>query len=206
LRIGDFYNTKVLFDSLTITYEPLVWDLNPEGIGVQPMIANITMGFKFIGGSDLSGPIARLQNAITFNFFANTGVYDDRNDRKKEKTESNKTTNTIIADQYEAMYNPKVYEMTVDGTEIKQNTVTEKSKTAADIITENVTKTPVKTEPVNSYVSKYGYIYNIINNPPKRWVKVIDKDSNLILETAPSFSATDEQLLLEAKLGLNDNI
>ena len=82
LRIGDFFDTKIIINNLNIDYEPIVWDLNQEGIGVQPMIANITMQFNFIGGSDLTGPIARLQNAVTFNFFANTGVYDDRNDRK----------------------------------------------------------------------------------------------------------------------------
>ena len=42
LRIGDFYHTKIIIDSLTIDYDPLVWDLNPEGVGVQPMIANVT--------------------------------------------------------------------------------------------------------------------------------------------------------------------
>jgi len=206
LRIGDFYNTKVLFDSLTITYEPLVWDLNPEGIGVQPMIANITMGFKFIGGSDLSGPIARLQNAITFNFFANTGVYDDRNDRKKEKTESDKTTNTIIADQYEAMYNPKVYEMTVDGTEIKQNTVTEKPKTAADSITENVTKTPVKTEPVKPFKSAYGYTYEIEKTSNKKRVGVFEENGqvNILYTQWYDLSADDNVILLVARLEMNE--
>lgn len=108
LRIGDFYNTKVVFDSLNIDFDPLVWDLNQEGIGVQPMIANVTMNFKFIGGSDLTGPIARLQNAITFNFFANTGVYDDRNDRitnHEYNTDTKKYEN-----KYDALYNPGVYD------------------------------------------------------------------------------------------------
>jgi hypothetical protein len=50
LRIGDFYNTKIVIDNIGLDYEPLVWDLNPEGIGVQPMIANVNMSFKFIGG------------------------------------------------------------------------------------------------------------------------------------------------------------
>ncbi|MFN9954130.1 MAG: hypothetical protein ACK55I_13605, partial [bacterium] len=40
LRLGDFYNTKIIIDNITFDYEPIVWDLNPEGIGVQPMIAN----------------------------------------------------------------------------------------------------------------------------------------------------------------------
>jgi hypothetical protein len=75
LRIGDFYYTKIIIDSVNITYEPLQWDLNPEGIGVQPMIAKVSLGFKFIGGSSLGGPIKQLQNAVSYNFFANTGTY-----------------------------------------------------------------------------------------------------------------------------------
>jgi hypothetical protein len=80
LRIGDFYNTKIIIDNVSFDYEPLVWDLNPEGIGVQPMIANVNMSFKFIGGSTLLGPINKLQNALSFNYFANTHVYDVRAD------------------------------------------------------------------------------------------------------------------------------
>ena len=33
------------------------------------MLANINLNFKFIGGQDLSGPIKRLQNAITSNYY-----------------------------------------------------------------------------------------------------------------------------------------
>ena len=80
LRIGDFYNTKIVMDNVSFDYEPLVWDLNPEGIGVQPMIANVTISFKFLGGSTLLGPINKLQNALSFNYFANTQVYDVRAD------------------------------------------------------------------------------------------------------------------------------
>ena len=80
LRIGDFYNTKIVIDNVSFDYEPLVWDLNPEGIGVQPMIANVNISFKFIGGSTLLGPINKLQNALSFNYFANTHVYDVRAD------------------------------------------------------------------------------------------------------------------------------
>ena len=78
LRIGDFFNTKIIPTSLGLTYEEL--DLNPEGIGVQPMIANVTMGFHFVGGSGLKESVDKLQNALTFNFYANTEIYDDRAD------------------------------------------------------------------------------------------------------------------------------
>jgi len=78
LRVGDFYNTKIIPTTLGITYEEL--DINPEGIGVQPMIANVTMAFNFVGGSGLKESIDKLQNALTFNYYANTEVYDDRAD------------------------------------------------------------------------------------------------------------------------------
>ncbi len=106
LRIGDFYNTKIVIDNISIDYEPLVWDLNPEGVGVQPMIANVTMSFKFIGGSTLEGAINKLQNALSFNYYANTQVYDARADYiskdKPFKKVGRKTINdngeTVISD------------------------------------------------------------------------------------------------------------
>ena len=78
LRVGDFYNTKIIITNMNIGYDPLVWDLNEEGIGVMPMIANVDLSFNFIGGSDLGGPIQRLQNATSFNYYANASVYDNR--------------------------------------------------------------------------------------------------------------------------------
>jgi hypothetical protein len=78
LRVGDFYHSKVVIDSCNFSYEDGKFDLNPEGIGVQPMIVSVTMGFKFIGGQGLKGPIDELQNALSFNFFGNTEMYDER--------------------------------------------------------------------------------------------------------------------------------
>jgi len=78
LRIGDFYHSKVIIDSINFQYEDNKFDLNPEGIGVQPMIASVSISFKFIGGQSLKGPIEELQNALSFNFFANTEMYDER--------------------------------------------------------------------------------------------------------------------------------
>jgi hypothetical protein len=78
LRVGDFFHTKVIPTSLSIAYEGL--DINPEGIGVQPMIAKVTMAFNFVGGSGLKESVDKLQNALTFNYYANTEIYDDRAD------------------------------------------------------------------------------------------------------------------------------
>ena len=83
LRIGDFYHTKIAIDNVSLSYDPLIFDLNPEGIGVQPMIANVQMNFKFIGGQSLKGPVSKLQNALTHNFFANTEVFDSRADESE---------------------------------------------------------------------------------------------------------------------------
>ena len=88
LRIGDFYHTRIVIESVSIDFNDSGWDMNPEGIGVQPMFAKISLNFKFLGGSDLYAPISRLQNALSFNYYANQGVYDNRSDKgiyKKQK-------------------------------------------------------------------------------------------------------------------------
>jgi hypothetical protein len=78
LRIGDFFHTKIIPDGVSFSYEPLVLDQNPEGIGVQPMIVAVSMNFKIIGGMGIAKPVEELQNALSFNFYANTEVYDER--------------------------------------------------------------------------------------------------------------------------------
>jgi hypothetical protein len=77
LRIGDFYNCKIVPDGgLTLSYENL--DINPEGVGVQPMIVTVKLTYKMIGGHGLKEPVERLQNALSFNYYANTEIYDER--------------------------------------------------------------------------------------------------------------------------------
>lgn len=90
LRIGDFIYSRVIITSMSINYGDNQWDLNPEGIGVQPMMAKVNLGITILGGQSLEGPISRLQNAITFNHYANAGVYDNRADRAKPNEEPNK--------------------------------------------------------------------------------------------------------------------
>lgn len=78
LRIGDFYHSKIVIRDVGITFDEATWDLNPEGIGVQPMIANVSLQVNFIGGQGLEKPIEKLQNALSSNFYANTEMYDER--------------------------------------------------------------------------------------------------------------------------------
>lgn len=87
LRIGDFFHTKICIDSISITYGAggdVLWDLNQEGVGVQPMFADVNISFKFIGGQDIGGVVETLQNAVSSNFYANASVYDFTA-RRKEK-------------------------------------------------------------------------------------------------------------------------
>jgi len=78
MRIGDFYHSKVAIRDVNISFEDSPWDLNPEGIGIQPMIANVTLQVSFIGGHGLEKPVEMLQNALSSNFYANTEMYDYR--------------------------------------------------------------------------------------------------------------------------------
>jgi hypothetical protein len=88
LRIGDFFHTKIIPTSLGLTFEQL--DINPEGIGVQPMLAKVTMGFNVIGGMGLKEPVQQLQNALSFNYYANTEIYDERAVATEDTSERDK--------------------------------------------------------------------------------------------------------------------
>ena len=78
LRVGDFYHTKIVPTSIGFTYDKAPLDMNPEGIGVQPMMVNVSLQFNIIGGMGLKGPVDELQNALSFNYYANTEMYDER--------------------------------------------------------------------------------------------------------------------------------
>ena len=78
LRIGDFYNTKIVPGTISFTYENNLLDINPEGIGIQPMIVKVSLSFSMIGGHGLAKPVEQLQNALSFNYYANTEIYDER--------------------------------------------------------------------------------------------------------------------------------
>jgi hypothetical protein len=76
LRIGDFFHTKIVIESMSISYdEGVLWDLNPEGIGVQPRLASVSLTVSYLGGQSLLSPIRELQNALGFHFYANTETF-----------------------------------------------------------------------------------------------------------------------------------
>ena len=94
LRIGDFFHTKVIIDNMQIDYTDAPWDMNPEGMGMQFMIADVKLQLKLIGGQSLQTPIAALQNALSYNYYANstfynTGVYKTATEAEDAQIEAN---------------------------------------------------------------------------------------------------------------------
>lgn len=113
LRIGDFFNTKIIIENLTIDYDDAPWDMNPEGFGMQPMIAEITLNLKLIGGQSLEGPIAALQNAISFNHYANStftdkGIYNHptrvAQNEKQYRNEVNEEEKRKLREKFEQYF------------------------------------------------------------------------------------------------------
>jgi hypothetical protein len=95
LRIGDFFHTKIVIDSINFKYEDGRFDLNPEGIGVQPMICDVSLNFNFIGGQGIKEPVSKLQNALSFNYYANTEMYDERAEVTEELQQQELTDELI---------------------------------------------------------------------------------------------------------------
>lgn len=77
LRIADFFYTKVIIENVTIDYTDAPLDTNPENFGMQYMRASVTLQMKVIGGQSLKGPIDALQNAVSFNYYANSTFKND---------------------------------------------------------------------------------------------------------------------------------
>jgi len=148
LRIGDFYHTKIVIDTVNLTFDPLLWDLNPEGIGVQPMLAKVDLNFKFIGGSSLGGPINDLQNAVSFNFFANTSVYNRRKNVTVSDPKQSGGLKGVGVKTDTFGYGSFITPGQVDGTKDSPDIIPENielSKSKADVNTpaENITEKPV---------------------------------------------------------------
>jgi outer membrane protein OmpA-like peptidoglycan-associated protein len=162
LRIGDFYHSKIIIRDVNISYEEGVWDLNPEGIGVQPMIASVTCSIAFIGGQGLSKPVERLQNALSSNFFANTEMYDERSIATNE-TIGGKDAKTFTKEFLQSLPQIQLQSPTADPNTNK-NDINEsyiaKSQNGKDLIyTQNIDEVFTNTK---NYFDKYVSTYNNI--------------------------------------------
>jgi len=72
IRLGDQFHTKAIIENMELNYDDAPWDMNPEGMGLQFMTADVTMSLKLIGGQSLKEPIDALQNAVSFNYYGNS--------------------------------------------------------------------------------------------------------------------------------------
>ena len=140
LRVGDFYHTKIAINQMSIRYEPLHLDLNPEGIGVQPMLADVSLSFYFIGGHGLKEPVAQLQNALSFNYYANTEMYDER----AVETED---TSTIDLEVIEEVYG----EIPFSVNDISNEKNTDGGSTIGEIESKNITNSGTSVTGVIKY-------------------------------------------------------
>ena len=166
LRIGDFYHTKIVPKTVSFTYEPLIYDMNPEGIGVQPMIANVTLGFDFIGGHGLAKPIEELQNALSFNYYANTEIYDER----ATPTED---TSAIDKEVFDAIVQSQGIESPLKNDE-KTNGG---GKTIGDILI----TTPIPSGETG--VISYEKVMDLFNNQAKEYFGNVFNQSKSVQET-----------------------
>ena len=150
VRIGDFYHSKVAIRDVQISYDDggsTLWDLNPEGIGIQPMIANVTLQVSFIGGQGLSKPVERLQNALSSNFFANTEMYDERS------ISTNETIGEMTPEKFTKDFLDKLSQVTTNLT--LKNLLSIKNNN--NVIQGNYIGTPVFGPFVDSSKDKISY-------------------------------------------------
>ena len=190
LRVGDFYNSKVVIKDLNIQFEENVWDLNSEGIGIQPMIATVTIQLNFLGGQGLERPIERLQNALSSNFYANTEMYDERSESTNTKIggmDANEFTKEFIQGLNNKLFPPTLLKDSssknstsegqyigtlIDGSALDYTTV-------IDNLYKNTSQYFVSYESFyNSVLTKYGkHLTNLVFNKDYRKINVYDVET-----------------------------
>jgi hypothetical protein len=161
LRIGDFYNSKVIIRDVNFTYDDSPLDLNPEGIGVQPMIATVTLSISFIGGHGMEKPVEMLQNALTSNFFANTEIYDDRAFNTLTKIDNKDIK--IFAEDFLRKTLPK----TTENDNIKNNDVIKEGIYIGKKVDNTLSYKTLVTEihdDVKNYYENLKILYNLLYN------------------------------------------
>jgi len=102
LRLGDMFHSKVIIETVDFDFSESIWDINPEGMGMQFMIANITLSMKIIGGQSLKTAIDVIQNAESFNYYANSTYFVNdvyRYARKAEEAQETANKTLINAKQ-----------------------------------------------------------------------------------------------------------
>jgi len=203
VRIGDFYHSKIIIRDVGITYDDGPWDMNPEGIGYQPMIANVTLQVSFIGGQGLEKPVERLQNALSSNFFANTEIYDERSE-STTTTINGKTTDQFTKEFLEQLTKKPEYQLITDLKDQSVNVV--QGKYLGTISGTNMDYTNLVNlifSTVGNYTNTYQSTYNkllttygieitsTLLNPKYRTIK------NITIQNSPTSTLTYSMLGLQ---------
>jgi hypothetical protein len=181
LRIGDFYNTKIIPESLSLSYEDL--DINPEGIGVQPMIATVSLSFKFVGGSGLKESVDKLQNALTFNYYANTEIYDDRAD-----VTANEDFLKVLDAEFLAMASPPAAPAS---NQAEPNNGQDNSQTIGTILSKEI-----RDNFETGKISYETFMVNLVNQTQTYFQNVVNKQKEV---NAQYNNAVRQQWMLDRK-------
>jgi hypothetical protein len=189
-------------DSVSFEYEPLVWDLNPEGIGVQPMIANVSISFKFLGGESMYGPLNKLQNALSFNYFANTQVYEARADyigEEKPAGSSDESSTGFYYQNGRQTIDPEISTVTTTSAPVASPDNQIKGNENANSGTANQTE-PATTATAEPKIVGFYYveINDIYGSETEKVVNVTLKSENIVLfdKTTAQYNnlITDDEL------------
>ncbi len=70
LRLGDFQFAKVLIHDVSLDSQETKWDLNPEGMGMRPLLTKVSLDLTILGGQSLKGPVNQLLTATDFGYTA----------------------------------------------------------------------------------------------------------------------------------------
>ena len=158
LRFGDFFNTKIIPTGINFAYDK-TWDMNPEGIGFQPMMVDVTLSFNVVGGMGLKDPVDTLQNALSFNYYANTEMYDERAEATEDTSKLDKQVVDALSQQ-----NPVVGVTNVD-----TNTTNDGGNTIGTFVATGTTASgQTGTLAYDSFMNKLvtqtqGYYNGVIN-------------------------------------------
>ena len=125
------------------------------------MIATVQLSFKFVGGSGLKESVDKLQNALTFNYYANTEIYDDRAD-----VTANEDFLKVLDDEFLAMANPPAPPA---ANQAEPNNGQNNSQTIGTILSKEILssfetgKTSYESFMVNLVNQTQTYFQNVVN-------------------------------------------
>ena len=165
------------------------------------MLVKVDLGFKFVGGSSLGGPIKQLQNAVSFNFFANTSVYNPMKEMEEYMDKKQKFIYGAFLTPDEADNAYRATEKINQQTSQDQSSNTEQPPSDAEMTTEEKDKINEANETASETNNTEEATSTEGNNPPN----ITDSDMNRLILTAEYIKSTNLLLYLTiARKDIND--